>query len=139
MLMGALMMRVAIVLLGTFVVLAPSGLHAAESILICTFSYGATFDPKGQDDVAAEVDKKESWSVIFAGLDSGSPKMRGNMGETPLRIIRSNPSTLWLAEEPPLGGVNLWTIFLDTRIAILSKQYLLIGRPFGMMSMGHCK
>lgn len=133
------MMRVAIALLGALIVLAPSRLHAAQSILICTFSYVSTFDPKGQNDVVAKVHKQEPWSVIFAGLDSGSPKIRGNMGESPLKVIRSDPSTLWLAEEPPLGGVNLWTIFLDTRTAILSKQYPIFGTPFGMMAMGRCK
>ncbi len=127
------------VFIGTSVLLIVKQLDAADSILVCTFSHSAFFGPKGQDDVSAEIKKEKPWTVVFAEIDSDSPKLKGNVGESTLTVLRRNSNTVWLAEAPPLGGVNVWTIFFDTHIAIYSKQYPIWGKPFGMMSMGRCK
>jgi len=134
-----LFVRMAIILMSTLILLVSPRLLIADAILQCTFSRIATFDPKGKDDVKAVVSKDDPWVVIFAGLDSASPKLKGNMGESSLEVIRRESDGIWLAEKPLLGGVNIWTVFFSTRIAILSKQYTIGGKPFGMMSMGHCK
>lgn len=114
-------------------------LYANDSILECTYTKLALFDPKGTGDVSIEL-ASDNQRIIFAGLDTNVPKIKGNVGESPLKVIKRDASTLWLSEEPSLGGINLFTIFLDRKMFICSKQYLLpSGQPFGMMFMGHCK
>ena len=112
---------------------------AGDTILTCKFEELSSFY---YDDgkLNGELNKEQNPNpVIFAGLDTKSPVMKGNMGETPLTILMQNSDAIWLAEAPPLGGLNLWTIFKKQKIAIQSKQYSMLGKPFGLMSMGWCE
>ena len=110
-----------------------------QSILVCSAKKIALFDPKGVSDVSVEVNDDNS-TTIFVGLDTNTPRIKGNMGENPLRVIRRTSEGLWLAEEPPLGGVNLWTIFFKKKMFTCSKQYpLMSGNPLGVMFMGYCE
>ncbi len=133
-------MRILLALLISLI--PPAHLLAEASIMVCTFSRVVTFDPDGKHDVSVKVRTEKPFQVIFAGLDTDFPKMKTNIGEGPLKVLRRDGDAIWLTEEPLLGGVNVWTVFFDVGVAILSKQYK-IGfqkpQPFGLMPMGHCK
>ena len=114
---------------------------AVESILTCTFSSGtAGFYAEFGKPIKGRFDSAEPpWTVVFAGLDSDSPRFKGNLGEAPLVVLRRTSDTVWLAEVLPIRGLNVWTIFFDSQIVILSKQYKLLDQPFGLLSMGRCE
>lgn len=119
-------------------VLFPLVAFADESILTCKFKEISTFY-YNKDKIEAELDReKNADPVIFAGLDTETPVMKGNMGETSLSVLMRDSETIWLVEAPPLGGANVWTIFKKQKIAIQAKQYSMFGKPFGLMSMGKC-
>lgn len=67
--------------------------------------------------------------------------MKGNAGESPLRVIRRETDTVWLMEKPPLGGVNLYTIFQDTKRVLGSKQYRAdtLNVVFALTWLGRCR
>lgn len=125
-----------IVFLVIFFGLTTNGM-AQDSILICNFYKGAFLDPSKPNTVTINDDK---FTVIFAGLDSNTPTIRGNVGEEKLEILRYGGDVIWLAETPVLGGVNVWTIFLKKKAALMSKQYLLFGQKItGLMSIATCE
>ena len=113
---------------------------AADTILTCTFTDGtAGFQADPGKPIKATLDKREKpWSVVFVGLDSDRPRLKGNVGEEDLVVLVRTPRVLWLGATPPLGGLNVWTIFLEHKMATMSKQYDLMG-PFALLSMGRCK
>ncbi len=117
----------------------PSFSFAGNSILTCKFEDISTFY-YDNGKVKAELDKeKNANQVIFAGLDTETPVMKGNMGETPLGILKKDSDVIWLAEMTDLGSINVWTIFKKQKIVIQAKQYSMFGKPFGLMAMGKCK
>ena len=134
-------MRPAMILLlvGLLLSLAPAA--AADSILTCTFSSGTTeFYSDAPKPIEAVLNTKEApWTVILAGVTSDHPRIKGNMGEAPLSLLARAGNTVWLAESLPLGGLNVWTVFLQQKVAVLSKQYDMFGKPYGLMSMGRCR
>jgi len=116
----------------------------AQTILVCTFQASGIVTETESGKLSAEADTKERWSIIFAGLVTNEPVMKGNLGETKLRVLRRTPEGLWLAEEPPDSGLNVFAIFPRSRTAIMSKQYdigLMLGKvlPFGLISIGKCE
>jgi hypothetical protein len=129
-----------VVLLGVFCTVATFAPSMADTILTCTFTDGtAMFESTLDKPITATLNTREKpWSVVFSGLDSDRPRFKGNTGEADLIILQRGGPVLWLAEIPPLGGLNLWTIFLERGMATLSKQYDLFG-PVGLLSMGRCK
>jgi hypothetical protein len=124
------------------VVLTSTGVDA-DSILTCTFAAGsaeAYRDVLRSKPIELNAARTERpWSVVFAGLDTDEPRLKGNAGESQLVILERSGTTLWLGERPALGGINVWTVFLDSRTATMTKQYPLLGNPFALMSMGTCK
>ena len=128
---------VGVVALGVLTLATPSG---ADSILTCTFTNGtAVFEMDESRSIRASLNTKERpWTVVFAALDSDRPRLKAKAGEENLLVLRRTPRIVWLLETPPLGGFNVWTVFLDQRIVTLSKQYDLVG-AFSMLSMGRCR
>lgn len=122
----------------------------AQSVLVCTFEKTATvkressgkFSIEGGTDeaIVLEPGGLGSETILLAGLDSGSPVLRGNLGESKLEVLRRIKDVIWLVEMPPLGGVNIYTLFLESRTVVESKQMLLLGiEPYGSMAIGKCK
>lgn len=110
-----------------------------DSILSCTFTNFAFFAPL-ETKSPKITGNKDQFTVIFAGLDSTTPTFKGNMGEEKLKILRNVGDAIWLAEEPLLGGINVWTIFFNKKVALMSKQYQVFGSDIiGMMGQGTCK
>jgi hypothetical protein len=61
--------------------------------------------------------------TVFADLDSARPIMKDHgLVETRLTVIRRDPDAVWLMEQPPRGGVNVFTLFRDSKQVILSQQ-----------------
>ena len=126
---------------GLILILTTSGTAAAwDAILTCRFEEETGFTiEKGR-----VVHHREPFGpndVVFAGLDSSAPAMKGDVGESRLVVVRRDSDTVWLMEQPPLGGVNLYTIFRDTKRVVGSKQY----RPptpdvvFALTWTGQCR
>jgi len=112
---------------------------AADTILTCTFTDGtAGFETGPGKPIKTLNTREKPWAVVFVGLDSDRPRFKGNLGEEDLVVLRRSPTVLWLAETPLLGGLNVWTIFLEHKTATMSKQYDLMG-PFALLSMGRCR
>jgi hypothetical protein len=130
------------ILVMTFTI-APPGQARADSILTCTFTAGtaeAYRDVLRSKPIELSATRTERpWSVVFAGLDTAEPRLKGNAGESKLVILERAADTVWLGERPALGGINVWTVFLDSKTATMTKQYPMLGNPFALMSMGTCK
>ena len=120
----------------------------AQSVIVCTFGKSALVEQTSSGMLKAET-SEETLRIIFAGIDGNEPVMKGNMGESRLEIVRREPNAIWLAEQPRLGGVNLFAVFPKSHVAIMSKQYLMPGeisgdkigpdRPFGLMMIASCE
>jgi len=64
--------------------------------------------------------------------------MVGNLGDkAPLAKI-DNGSTVYLVEKTDFGNLNIFTLFRDKNIMLMSKQYDMFGKPFGLMMIGDC-
>ena len=126
--------------LGLLCLILTAATTEADTILTCTFTDGtAGFQADPGKPIKATLNTREKpWTVVFAGLDSDRPRFKGNTGEEDLIVLKRSSQVLWLAEVPPLGGINVWTIFLEHNMATMSKQYDLMG-PFALLSMGRCK
>ena len=79
--------------------------------------------------------------ISFIDLDKKTPKMVANMGQDSLIKVYENEETIQLIEEStlPNGSIISYTIFKKDGIAIWSKQYSLLGIPYGLSAMGYCK
>lgn len=84
-------------------------------------------------------DEDEADTVTFMDLDTRSPKVRTNGGQSPLQVLYSDPQMLTLATAYSGGDVELYTIFRNEGVVIHSAQKAspVIG-PFGLMEMGYC-
>ena len=120
----------------------PGAVSAWDAILTCRFEEEAGFTIE-KERVVHRRDPFGPNEVVFAGLDSAAPVMKGGAGESPLVVVRRDADTVWLMEQPPLGGVNLFTVFRDTKRVIGSKQYR-FGGPgpdviFALTWTGRCR
>src|SRR2546426_12444360 len=95
----------------------------ADTIMTCTFTDGtAGFQADPGKPIKATLNTREKpWTVVFAGLDSDRPRFKGNTGEEDLIVLKRSPRVLWLAEGPPVGGVDVWTIVLVAHMAPTAK------------------
>jgi hypothetical protein len=87
-------------------------------------------------------DEDESDTVAFVDLDTDTPKVQSNGGQGLLRVLYKDARMLTLthtAAAPSPGGTEVYTIFLDKGVVILSQQQdaPLIG-PLGATLMGYC-
>ena len=122
------------------IVLYASQPYAGDTILECTCSKSVLITSKGTDKVVVDSKKEKGLRIIFAALDTDTPKMKGTLGESTLKVLKKEDTILWLAEEPELGGINIWTIYFEAGMFTCSKQYALeSGKPLGVMLMGYCK
>jgi Na+-transporting NADH:ubiquinone oxidoreductase subunit NqrC len=78
--------------------------------------------------------------ISFIDLDTNKPIMRGNAGQDDLIKIIDNEDIVTVVEKDPVsfGTLQSFSIFKKFGVAIWSKQYDLLGLPFGLISMGYC-
>ena len=106
--------------------------------VVCTFKISAVTDFE-EDHINGEVniDSKPT-TLTFVDIDTNTPAMVGNLGDkAPLTKI-DNGTTVYLIEQTGFGNLNIFTLFRDKNIMIMSKQYDMFGKPFGMIMMGDC-
>ena len=84
-------------------------------------------------------DEDEADTVTFINLDTHSPTVRTNGGQSPLTVLYSDPQMLTLASAYSGGDVETYTVFRNDGVVIHSTQKAspFIG-PFGLMEMGYC-
>lgn len=127
----------------------------AQSVLVCSFEQSALVQQDSGGELSAKIgkgsplqiapDELDSETIVISGLDTKRPVLKANLGESTLTILRTVEhrdfgKVLWLAEAPPLGGLNIYTVFLKSKIVIESKQQWFITEgPLGSISMGRCK
>lgn len=95
---------------------------------VTTFSEGKIHGELGTEPMA----------LTFIDLNSDTPSIIGNAGDKSSLKKIDYGSTVYLFEQTGLGALNIFTLFRDKNIMILSKQYDLFGNPFGMIMMGEC-
>lgn len=106
--------------------------------VVCTLKISAVTDFE-EDHINGEVniDSKPT-TLTFVDIDTDTPAMVGNLGDkTPLLKI-DNGSTVYLIEKTGFDNINIFTLFREKNIMIMSKQYDFFGKPFGMIMMGDC-
>jgi hypothetical protein len=132
-----------------------TAIYAASILLIVTlpgpaFAWDAMLTCQMEEETGFTIEKgrtKHHWNrydpdeIVFAGLDSTTPTMKGNAGESRLTVVRREAATVWLMEQPPLGGVNVYTIFRDSKRVIGTKQYhaAILDVVFALSSIGQCR
>ena len=131
----------ATLLVGVVIILTmPRAAPAWDAILTCRMDEETGFTiEKGR-----VTHKRSAYGpneIVFAGLDSSRPTMKGNAGESQLAVIRREADTVWLIEQPPIGGINVYTLFRDAKRVIGSKQYRadMLGVVFALMSIGQSR
>ena len=87
-------------------------------------------------------DEDESDTVAFLDLDTDAPKVQSNGGQASLQVRSRDGKMLTLihtAALPLSGGTEVYTIFLDKGVVILSQQQnaAFVG-PLGTVLMGYC-
>jgi hypothetical protein len=113
---------------------------AYDAILTCSMDEETGFTiEKGRTEHVRE--RYKPTEIVFAGLDSPTPTMKGNAGESRLTVVRREAATVWLMEQPPIGGVNVYTLFRDTKRVIGTKQYHaeMIDVVFALTWIGRCR
>lgn len=76
--------------------------------------------------------------IVFSGLDTKSPILKGNNGEDPLVILSNTDSKITMVSSNAFGDIFLYKIYKDAKVATWHKSYDLFGNPYAMLSMGYC-
>jgi hypothetical protein len=87
-------------------------------------------------------DEDEADTVAFLNLDTDAPQVRSNGGLASLQVLYRGGQMLTLihrAAGPTIGDTEVYTIFLDKGVVILSQQQDApqVG-PLGTTLMGYC-
>ena len=106
--------------------------------VVCTLiaSSVITFE---EDKIGAEssIDEKPT-TLTFVDINSNEPSMVGNRGDKSPLLKIDQGSFIYLLEETEVGNLNVFTLFRDKNIMLMSKQYDFFGTPFGLLMMGDC-
>ena len=106
--------------------------------VVCTLKISAVTDFE-ENCISGEIniDKKPT-TLTFVDIDTDTPSIVGNLGDKAPLLKIDNGSTVYLIEKTGLGNINIFTLFRDKNIMIMSKQYNLLGKPFGTIMIGDC-
>lgn len=78
-------------------------------------------------------------TMVITDLQEDQPTLIGNIAEVPLyKVSESTDDTVYLVERNFSGNLNMWTIFKEEGILVVSKQYKIIFDPFVMNWYGAC-
>ncbi len=122
------------------------GQPLSEDIINCEFKVISNFFYENKDEVS-DNDRKVYYEtseenkpnlITFAGLSTKEPKMKGNLGDTPLTMLKNDAESIVLVEQNAFGEMFVYTIFKKERVATWYKAYRLVATPYGMLSMGYC-
>lgn len=106
--------------------------------VVCTLKSSATADFE-EDHIAIEasIDEKPT-TITIVDIDSDTPAFFGNLGDRAELTKIDLGSKVYFMEKTGFGNINVWTLFRDKNILIGTKQYDLLGKPFGLLMMGDC-
>ena len=97
------MARPGIVLL--LVMFLPGVVARGQLIMVYTFKEISVVEVTDSGKLSAQAfTDNRPLRIVFAGLATKRPAMKGNIGESELKVLRDEGNQIWLAEEPPLGG-----------------------------------
>jgi hypothetical protein len=106
--------------------------------VVCTLKISAVTKLEGYD-IYGEINIDEKpITLTFIDLNNENPGMIGNLGDRGNLVKIDNGSFIYLIEETEVWNLNIFTLFRDKNVMILSKQYDIFGKPFGMIMMGDC-
>lgn len=107
--------------------------------VVCTLKLSTVME-LNNNYLSGKVDvDDESVNLTFVNLNTESPSMIGNLGDRTNLLKIDNGSTLYLLEKTDFGNLNIFTIFRNKNIILMSKQYSVFGEsPFGLMMIGDC-
>lgn len=84
-------------------------------------------------------EKEKVITVKLFHIREEKPYLKENREISNLMRVGEREGNLWFLEIPPEGGLNLYTYFIAEKSLLLSRQYRLVGIPFGMLLYGKCK
>ena len=113
--------------------------HAPYSdSVVCVLKVSAVTDFE-EDRINGEVNIDEKPTTLtFVDLNSENPSIVGSSGDKAHLTKIDNASSIYLIEQTDFGNLNIFTLFRDKNVMTMSKQYDMIGKPFGMIMMGDC-
>lgn len=80
----------------------------------------------------------ESVNIIFSGLDTETPVMKGNNGEDPILILPGTENEINLATFNSFGDMFVYKIYKKEKVATWYKSYNMLGSPYTVVTMGYC-
>ncbi|HSA60373.1 MAG TPA: hypothetical protein VLJ37_11900 [bacterium] len=75
---------------------------------------------------------------IVTALNTESPELIGNMGNSPLLILERNDSEILLVERTLMGGFILNRIDLRSGLIVQTKNIGGLGANYGFVNVGQC-
>ncbi len=109
-----------------------------SNIVTCKLVISTNVSLKNDKLVAESNIDKNPLELIFSWLDKDKVMMRWNSGEVELEKIDVSGNQIYLFEETWAWNIVIYTLFRDTWILIMSKQYNLVW-AFGLQMIWNCK
>lgn len=85
-----------------------------------------------------EVFDEDPQPMIYSGISTESPRVKGNLGESPLLVVKRTPTEIELLERTSSGNIVMHSLFLTEKIGVMTKQYGLGAAPHAYLQMGKC-
>ncbi len=112
------------------------------SVINCEFKVFSkfTFSSLNKDELIkyGTSNQKQPVSIVFSGLDTKTPIMKGNNGEDPLLILPGTENEINLASFNSNGDMFMYKIYKKQKLATWYKSYDMFGSPYTVLSMGYC-
>lgn len=113
----------------------------SEDVVSCDFKLFSNFSFVDDGNlIKLDTDnQKESTNIIFSGLSTENPVMKGNVGEDPLIFLSENDNEINLASSNTFGDMFFYKIYKKEKVATWYKSYDMFGKPYALLSMGSCR
>lgn len=113
------------------------------SVINCQFKVLSNFISKNEDGKGDSIkystdNQSTPVDMVFSGLDTEKPVVKGNNGEDPLLVLSNTENEINLASSNTSGDMFLYKIYKNQKVATWYKSYSLLGNPYGLLSMGYC-
>lgn len=113
------------------------------SVINCEFKVFSDFSFKEEEGKERLIkhgtdNQSEPLSIVFSGLDTDKPVMKGNNGEDPLLVFANNEKEMTLVSSNSFGDLFFYKIYKEQKVATWYKSYDMFGNPYALLSMGYC-
>ena len=103
----------------------------------CSFRVGSSMGQEQDGSFTADAHLgKEPHILVFTGMTTSNPRMKGNLGEAELTVLEAHDDVAVLLERTPAGFPVVYTINRKTRSAIYTKANFMPGFDVGMSFSG---